>query len=289
MSQYLNLAPKNNTHLSSNAYANTSEVTTIRANTQDTRQQNQPEYSGIVYINKANPVTPRMIFDRILESLPENIKYQVSERWFMSSLKTQLTLLTAISYKFNFLIAETALQLSAGQDRYKLPLNYDKMIAVYLPSDCKLNFTKRKIELAYIDYAMKNFPDGQNFYSLKNNEIYFINMSRSNSLELCQHCGHCGHCKEFSGQVNLQYYATIPIPQSIDEQMVWYPSHPAMTEYLKEAIIPEIYQKAQLPAPINPNKEIFYNTLLESDRNLLQENNKQEQNNPMFSWSGLRF
>ncbi len=241
----------------------------VYANTNDTSLQKAKIYGDIIYADTTKGLTPRTIFDQIKRRIPEVVgNCGVDEEVFLELLAKEVTLFTAVGgHKWNFLTVEQTLNLQNGQLEYKLPNNYDQMIAVWLERDCSLNESGRRVEIIQLDTEKRNFVSGVNFFDVTGGRLRFINLVINDKLESCGNCHQCNACNSIKGTVKLHYHITAPVSQNIDEEMLWFPAHPSALEYFKEKLIAAIYLRAGQSPYISPDAETFFNDLMKYDSN----------------------
>jgi hypothetical protein len=241
----------------------------VYANTADTTMENGRIYSDIVYANTAKTTTPRDIFNSIKKRIPEAVG-QFSEAIFLELFQQQIALFTAMgSHKWNFLTIRQTLNMQPGQLEYDLPDNYDQMIAVWYQKDNKLNeyFGVRKTEVIQVDTQKSDFVSGKNYFEVVGGKLRFIKLGLNEALDNCNHCKKCNHCNSVEGKVELHYHITPPAPQTIDEEMHWFPQHPSALEYFKEKLREVIYERQGQAPYISPTADVFFNNLMKWDSN----------------------
>lgn len=246
---------------------------------------------SIVITSDDTSYTPRMMRDNINIEYPQSVgACNIDETVFLAKFQTLLmTFIGEGSHKWNFLTVEQITKLIPGQTAYKLPENYDKMISVSLDPDCLLNPYNKPIELTYLDYQQTSFPYGKNYYSLRNNNIYFHNQQVEEGMKKCNNCGKCSTCQKIKGSIKLKYHITAPIPTSMDQSMSWMSQHAYF--YLKTKMALDLHILAdQSPSAmlVNDANNLFHN-LQSWDSNLVPVKNKQVNNKRYFDFTNMYY
>ncbi len=250
--------------------------TEIRTSANDTTRFKTEVVGSIIYANTTKPITPKLIFDQIKKRIPEIVgNCGVTDEVFLELLRSQIALLTAEgNHKWNFLAVEQIINLNPGKRSYKLPDNYDQMIAVWFDRDNRLNDKPRKVELIQLDSEKKNFIAGVNYFEVVNNVFKLINFRFDDFLNQCGECGVCQYCQNYQGPIHLHYHIVPQSPETMEERIMWFPSNPKALEYIKEKLIERIYQRAGQAPYISPDASIYFNDLMKWDSNYFPINNK---------------
>jgi len=248
----------------------------IYANVEDRKVEVGKIYSDIIYATSTEATTPRMIFDQIKKRAPEIVaNCGIDDSVFLELLGSQIALFTSMgSHKWNFLTIEETLNLQIGTIEYPLPPNYDQMIAVWMDSNCGLNRLNRKVEIIQVDSEKQNFVSGFNYFSVKGGRLRFINVEDFSDTM-------------YTGKIRLHFHINPQTPQSMEEEMKWFPANPKAIEYFKEKLMEDIYQRAGQAPYISQKAEIYFNDLSKWDHNFAPIQNKKATDMVVIDFTGM--
>lgn len=237
-------------------------------------------YTDIIYTAMNKCVKPSEIFDSVRRTAPEVFGTAGLDDSIMLELFSDAVIEFKAKgdRKWDFLTADTVLKLKPGQLKYPLPSNYDQMISVFFERGnklcCKSEKDKtRRVEVVRRDEQDKDFAWGQNYYSVKNGVLEFINLGLKEKLDKCGHCCQCDACDTVSGDVSIHYHINPPLPQKKDDEMCWFPSNPSAIKYFKEVMLEKMYRR-QGSLYQSPTADLLFMDLQKWDNNYFSIDNK---------------
>jgi hypothetical protein len=226
--------------------------------------------------------TPRSIFKQALAKINKSLySCNFSEERMLSIFNEAVftDFLIDPEHQWNFLLARENITLEHGRVSYELPEGHWKPIRLFARKDYCFYETHSEFR------RIEPIEEGDNFdYYTYTTIGGLIKIFLPVDVSHCASCGQCSVCKKIFGTLTYDFLHFPRMPESLDDELYWFPQMPEATQYIAELIIEGIHRANGNEAYTSYKKLNLRLSLISTDKSL-PVSSKPKRSKKVFTFS----